>query len=88
MEILDYTGYAPGADDDATGVAVVMELARICAKKKPKATMIFAATAGEEQDLYGSAHLAKTLKKDGYDVQGNWNNVSSPLHKVSVEEQL
>lgn len=74
IDIMDYTGDAPGADDDATGVAVVMEMARICAKKKPKATMIFAATAGEEQDLYGSAHLAKTLKSAGYDVEGNWNN--------------
>ena len=74
IDIMDYTGYAPGADDDATGVAVVMEMARVCAKKKPKATMIFAATAGEEQDLYGSGHLAKTLKKAGYNVEGNWNN--------------
>ncbi|KAK4501911.1 hypothetical protein PRZ48_007720 [Zasmidium cellare] len=74
IDVLDYTGDAPGADDDATGVAVVMEMARICATKKPKATMIFAAVAGEEQSLYGSANLAKTLKQAGYRVEGNWNN--------------
>lgn len=55
MDIMDYEGDAPGADDDATGAAVVMELARICAKKQPAATMTFAAVAGEEHSLYGSA---------------------------------
>lgn len=76
LDVMDYTSDAPGADDDATGVAVVMELARVVAacKTRPKATMIFAATAGEEQNLYGATHLAKTLKKEGYNVEGNWNN--------------
>lgn len=73
LNVSDYTGDAPGADDDASGVAVVMEMARICAKLKPKATMIFAAVAGEEQGLYGADHLAKTLKAAGYNVEGNWN---------------
>ncbi|EMC93142.1 hypothetical protein BAUCODRAFT_133134 [Baudoinia panamericana UAMH 10762] len=74
VDIMDYTNDAPGSDDDATGVAVLMEMARICATKKPKATMIFAATAGEEQNLYGSAHLAQTLKQAGYTDVMNWNN--------------
>jgi hypothetical protein len=74
LDVMDYEGDAPGADDDASGVAVVMEMARICALKRPAATMIFAAVAGEEQGLYGSAHLAKTLKQAGYRVEGNWNN--------------
>lgn len=74
LDVMDYTGDAPGADDDASGVAVVMEMARVVALHgQPKATMIFAATAAEEQASYGSAHLAKTLKKEKYDVQGNWN---------------
>ena len=73
LDVMDYTGDAPGADDDASGVAVAMEMARVCAKKKPKATMIFAAVAAEEQDLYGSAHLAKTLKEQGYNVEGHWS---------------
>jgi acetylornithine deacetylase/succinyl-diaminopimelate desuccinylase-like protein len=74
LDVMDYEGDAPGADDDASGVAVVMEMARICAKLKPKSTMIFAAVAAEEQGLYGSDHLAKTLKEAGYNVEGNWNN--------------
>lgn len=51
-----------------------MELARICATKRPAATMIFAATAGEEQGLYGSTYLAQTLKNASANVEGNWNN--------------
>ena len=54
--------------------AVVMEMARICAKMSPAATMIFAAVAGEEQDLYGSNFLAQTLKNASVNVEGNWNN--------------
>ena len=45
LDVMDYEGDAPGADDDASGVAVVMEMARVCAKLKPRATMIFAAVA-------------------------------------------
>lgn len=74
IDVDDYTNDAPGADDDATGVAVVMEMARICAKLKPAATMLFAAVSAEEQGLYGSAHLAQTLKNTSMRVEGNWNN--------------
>lgn len=74
LDITDYTGDAPGADDNASGVAVLMEMARVCAKLKPAATMLFAATAGEEQNLYGATHLAQTLKAQGANVEGNWNN--------------
>ena len=74
IDIMDYVNDAPGSDDDATGVAVLMEMARICATRRPKATMIFAATAGEEQGLYGSNNLAQTLKNASINVEGNWNN--------------
>ena len=49
-------------------------MARACATRHPAATMIFAAVAGEEQDLYGSNHLAQTLKNASVNVEGNWNN--------------
>lgn len=74
LDVMDYTSDAPGADDNASGVAVVMELARVCAKLKPAATMLFAATAGEEQGLYGAEHLAQTLKAEGFNVEANFNN--------------
>lgn len=74
LDVSDYINDAPGADDNASGVAVVMEMARVCAKLKPAATLLFAAVAGEEQSLFGSAHLAQTLKAQGYNVEGNWNN--------------
>ena len=53
---------------------VVLEMARVCANRHPNATMIFAAVAGEEQNLYGSAFLANTLKNASVNVEGNWNN--------------
>lgn len=51
-----------------------MELARVLAKKKPKATIILGAVAGEEQSLYGSAFLAQTLKNSSTNVEAMLNN--------------
>jgi Zn-dependent M28 family amino/carboxypeptidase len=73
-DVLDFTSDAPGADDDASGVAVSMELARVMATHRPDATIIFAAVAGEEQGLYGSTFLAQQLKDAGADVQGMFTN--------------
>ncbi|MFE5816309.1 M28 family metallopeptidase [Streptomyces sp. NPDC056479] len=79
-DVMDAASDAPGADDDASGVAVVLELARVMARRRPASTIVFAAVAGEEQGLYGSAHLAQTLKAAGADVQGMFTNdiVGSP----------
>ena len=52
----------------------MLELARICATRRPAATMIFSAVAGEEQGLYGSAFLAQSLKNASTDVQGMITN--------------
>jgi peptidase M28-like protein len=73
-DILNATDDAPGADDDASGVAVVMEAARVLSKRDSAATIIFAPVAGEEQNLYGSNHLATVLKAAGTDVQGMFTN--------------
>ena len=56
-DINDFTDDAPGADDDASGVAVSMELARVMTTRDSAATLIFAAVAGEEQGLFGSAFM-------------------------------
>ena len=53
------------------GVAVAMELARVMAERRPAATIVFAAVAGEEQGLYGAAHMAEQFKAAGADVQAH-----------------
>jgi Peptidase family M28 len=69
-DALDSTSFAPGANDDASGTAVSMELARVMSKRRFPATIIFAAVAGEEQGLFGSTHLAQRAKNE------NWNVVA------------
>lgn len=66
--------FAPGANDDASGVAAVLEAARVMARHTFDATVIFMAVAGEEQGLYGSTHFAEEAKKNGMDIQGMFNN--------------
>ncbi|ERF68403.1 zinc metalloprotease [Endocarpon pusillum Z07020] len=70
----DYNCLSPGADDDASGVAVSMELARIMATRNPRSTLVFAAVAGEEQNLYGSNFLAQTYKNASVNVAGMFTN--------------
>ena len=65
---------APGANDDGSGVAVSLECARVLSRLKLPATLIFAAVAGEEQGLNGSAHLAKLAKDEGWEIEGVLNN--------------
>ena len=73
-DVLDATSDAPGADDDASGVAAIMELARVMATRHTEATVVFAAVAGEEQGLYGSDHMAQQYKNAGTDVQAMFSN--------------
>jgi acetylornithine deacetylase/succinyl-diaminopimelate desuccinylase-like protein len=70
---IDYQGDAPGAVDDASGVAVSLELARIFATYKPKASIAFTAFAGEEQGLLGAENLAQTYKNNSVNVAGMIN---------------
>jgi hypothetical protein len=72
-DVLDATGDAPGANDDASGTSAVIELARVMAKHPPEATLVFVAFAGEEQGLFGSNHFAQMAKDKGWNVQGNLN---------------
>ncbi len=73
-DVMDAVKDAPGADDDASGVAVVMELARVLATRQPESTLVFAAVAGEEQGLYGSDHMAQRYKDAGADIQAMFSN--------------
>ncbi|MBS1716666.1 MAG: M20/M25/M40 family metallo-hydrolase [Armatimonadetes bacterium] len=68
------TGIAPGADDDASGVAVALECARLMSGRKWKHTMVFCAVSGEEQGLFGSDALAKRAKAEGWKINAMLNN--------------
>ena len=72
--ILDDHGTAPGANDDASGVAVSMACARALSKLKFPGTIVFVAVAGEEQGLVGSGHLAKLAKDEGWQLEAVLNN--------------
>jgi hypothetical protein len=65
---------APGANDDASGTAVSMELACVMSKYKFDSTIVFMAVAGEEQGLLGSTGYAKAAKAKGMDVAGMFTN--------------
>jgi len=65
---MNATADAPGANDDASGVATVLEMARVMSKQKWDATLVFMAVAGEEQGLFGSTHWAKMAKEKKWNV--------------------
>lgn len=72
--ILDATSPAPGSDDDASGVAAVLEAARVMSSHEFGATIIFMAVAGEEQGLNGSAHWAAQARDKDLDIAGMIND--------------
>ena len=65
---------APGANDDASGVAVVLEAARVMAPHPFDATIVFMAVAGEEQGLVGSTYFAEQAKKNGMNIEAMFTN--------------
>src|SRR5262249_1289334 len=65
---------APGADDDGSGVAAVLELARVMATHKFDATIKFVTFAGEEEGLFGSTKFANDAKTDGLNIAGMFSN--------------
>ena len=71
---LDADGFAPGANDDASGTAAVIEMACVMSKYKFNATLIFMAVAGEEQGLLGSTFFAKAAKTKGLNIAGMITN--------------
>ena len=73
-DVMNPTGEAPGANDDASGTAVAMELACVMARHKFDATLVFMAVAGEEQGLLGSTAFAKAARAKGLDIAGMFTN--------------
>jgi hypothetical protein len=73
-DVMDATGASPGANDDGSGVALVMELARILAKSEFSATLLFVAFTGEEQGLKGATYLADKAKAESWKIEAVLNN--------------
>jgi hypothetical protein len=65
---------APGANDDASGVAAVLEAARVMAPHPFEATLVFMAVAGEEQGLVGATYFAEQAKQKGMNIEGMFTN--------------
>lgn len=73
-DVMDVKSDAPGANDDASGVAAMMELTRIMSKREFPFTLVFVAVTGEEQGLYGARHLAEYAKEAKWNVVAMINN--------------
>lgn len=73
-DVMNAKSDAPGANDDGSGVAAMMELAKIMSKREFPFSLIFVAVTGEEQGLYGARHLAELAKKSKWNVIAMINN--------------
>ena len=74
IDIMDAAGDAPGANDDASGTAAVMEMACVMARHQFDATLVFMTVAAEEQGLLGAAHWAEQAKLKNLNVAGMFTN--------------
>ena len=70
----DSTGDAPGANDDGSGTAAVIECARVMSKHSFPATIIFVAVSGEEQGLLGANFMSEKAKKENWNIEAVLNN--------------
>ncbi|MBN8736442.1 MAG: M28 family peptidase [Xanthomonadales bacterium] len=73
-DVMDATGDSPGANDDAAGVAALIETARVLSKYKFPATLVYSADSGEEQGLFGGKIIAQYAVDHGWNVEANLNN--------------
>jgi hypothetical protein len=87
-DVLNFTSDAPGADDDGSGVAAVLELARVMSTRHFDATIVFAVFAGEEQGTFGAVNFASRLKAAGTNVAGMFSNdiIGSSLGQNGVRD--
>src|SRR5438046_7591011 len=81
-------GDAPGANDDASGTAAVLEMARVMAKYKFDATIVFMTVPGEEQGLLGAVHFAEEAKKSNMGIEAMFTNdiIGSSLGANGVKD--
>lgn len=74
LDVMNTSIDAPGANDDGSGVAAIIELCRILSKRQFPATIIFVAVTGEEQGLKGATHLADRAKNENWNLVAMLNN--------------
>ncbi len=74
LNAMDATCDAPGANDDASGTAAVLEMARVMSKRRFDATIIFMTVPGEEQGLLGADYFADQAKKNKMDIEAMFTN--------------
>ncbi|NYH94240.1 M20/M25/M40 family metallo-hydrolase [Novosphingobium marinum] len=73
-DVMDAISDAPGANDDASGVALVLEAARVLSARSFPSTIVYAALSGEEQGLYGGKLMADYAEEQGWTVKAVLNN--------------
>ena len=83
-DVMNSSSDAPGANDDGSGVAEVIEAARVLSRHRYPATIVYAVLQGEEQNLYGGALLAKYAKSQNWKVEADLNNdIDGNIHGLS-----
>lgn len=70
----DGVGDAPGANDNASGMAGVLEAARLLSAYQFPTSILYVGLSGEEQGLWGGTHLAARAVEEGWDIVGVLNN--------------
>jgi hypothetical protein len=71
---IDFTKDAPGANDNASGMAGAIEAARVLSKYKFENSIVYLGLSGEEQGLFGGKGFAEYAKKNGWEIIGVFNN--------------
>jgi len=72
--VMDSTSRAPGANDDASGVAGAVEAARVLSQHEFESSIVYVGYTGEEQGLFGSTHAAEVAVEEGWNLAGVLNN--------------
>lgn len=89
LGVMDTDTVAPGANDDGSGTAAVLELARVMSRYRFEATIVFMTVAAEEQGLQGAAHWASEAKRKGVQVAGMITNdiIGNTLHEDGTRDR-
>lgn len=89
LAIMNLDTPAPGANDDGSGTAAVLELARVMSKYEFDATLVFMTVAGEEQHSEGASHWAKEAKAKGLTIAGMFTDdiIGNTLHEDGTRDR-